>query len=168
MTLVIDNITIVIILRAMPRDTRPTAGASSYREDHADQARKLCLLLGASDEELARFFDVPVAVLRDWVAGIPAFAAAVRAGRDLADAEVADRLYRRALGFSHDAVRIFADREVAYVEHYPPDTAACIFWLKSRRPAKWRDRPERDQPDADDLLAALDAAGERARNARRR
>lgn len=152
----------------MPRDARPTAGPSSYREDHADQARKLCLLLGASDEELARFFDVPVAVLRDWVAGIPAFAAAVRAGRDLADAEVAERLYRRALGFSHDAVRIFADREVAYVEHYPPDTAACIFWLKSRRPAKWRDRPERDQADADDLLAALDAAGERARNARRR
>ncbi|MCA0300892.1 MAG: helix-turn-helix domain-containing protein [Proteobacteria bacterium] len=153
----------------MPRTPRSTAGASSYREDHAEQARKLCLLLGATDEELARFFEVPVAVLRGWLADIPAFAAAVRAGRDLADGEVADRLYRRALGFSHDAVRIFADREVPYVEHYPPDTAACIFWLKSRRPAKWRDRPERDASvDTADLLAELDAAGERAKNARRR
>lgn len=153
----------------MPRISRSTAGVSSYREDHAEQARKLCLLLGATDEELARFFEVPVAVLRGWLADIPAFAAAVQAGRELADAEVADRLYRRALGFSHDAVRIFADREVPYVEHYPPDTAACIFWLKSRRPAKWRDRPERDAAaDAADLLAELDAAGERAKNARRR
>ena len=173
MTLVIENITNVIILRAMPRDTRPTDRATTaparYREDYAEQARKLCLLLGATDEELARFLEVPVTVLRGWLAAIPAFAAAVRAGRDLADAEVADRLYRRALGFSHDAVRIFADREVPYVEHYPPDTAACIFWLKSRRPAKWRDRPERDAAnDAAELLAELDAAGERAKHARRR
>ena len=153
----------------MPRDTRPTAGPPSYREEHAETARKLCLLLGATDEELAGFFEVPVAELRGWLAGVPAFAAAVRAGRDLADAEVADRLYRRALGFSHDAVRIFADREVPYVEHYPPDTAACIFWLKSRRPAQWRDRPDRDAAgDAAGLLAELDAAGERAKHARRR
>jgi len=168
MTLVIDNITIVIILRAMPRDLRTTAGPPPYRDDNAEQARKLCLLLGASDEELARFFEVPLAVLRGWIGDIPGFAAAVRAGRDLADAEVADRLYRRALGFSHDAVRIFADREVPYVEHYPPDTAACIFWLKSRRPAKWRDRPERDAIDPSEFLAELEAAGERAKNARRR
>jgi hypothetical protein len=168
MTSVIDNITVVIILRPMPRDTRPTAAPPPYRDDHAEQARKLCLLLGATDEELARFFEVTVGVLRGWMADVPAFAAAVRAGRDLADAEVADRLYRRALGFSHDAVRIFADREVPYVEHYPPDTAACVFWLKSRRPAKWRDRPERDQVDPSEFLAELEAAGERAKNARRR
>ena len=157
----------------MPRDATPTRRTASdptrYREGYAEQARKLCLLLGATDDELARFLEVPAGVLQGWLADIPAFAAAVRAGRDLADGEVADRLYRRALGFSHDAVRIFADREVPYVEHYPPDTAACIFWLKSRRPAKWRDRPERDASvDAADLLAELDAAGERAKNARRR
>ena len=158
----------------MPRDTAPTRRPPSgpaparYRDHYAEQARKLCLLLGATDEELARFLEVSASVLQGWLAEIPAFAEAVRAGRDLADAEVADRLYRRALGFSHDAVRIFADREVPYVEHYPPDTAACIFWLKSRRPAKWRDRPERDAVDPADFLAELDAAGERAKHARRR
>ena len=25
---------------------------------------------------------------------------------------------------------------------YAPDTTACIFWLKNRRPAEWRDKIE--------------------------
>ena len=31
---------------------------------------------------------------------------------------------------------------VPYTEHYPPDTTACIFWLKNRQKAAWRDRQE--------------------------
>jgi hypothetical protein len=26
-----------------------------------------------------------------------------------------------------------------YREHVPPDVTACIFWLKNRNPAQWRD-----------------------------
>jgi hypothetical protein len=29
---------------------------------------------------------------------------------------------------------------VPYVEYVPPDTTACIFWLKNRRKDLWRDR----------------------------
>ena len=28
---------------------------------------------------------------------------------------------------------------LAYIERYAPDTTACIFWLKNRRPDLWRD-----------------------------
>ena len=31
-----------------------------------------------------------------------------------------------------------------YIEHYPPDTTAAIFWLKNRQPEKWRDKKEVD------------------------
>jgi hypothetical protein len=31
-------------------------------------------------------------------------------------------------------------QEVPYVERYPPDTTAAIFWLKNRQREKWRDR----------------------------
>jgi hypothetical protein len=31
---------------------------------------------------------------------------------------------------------------VRTVEHYPPDTTACIFWLKNRQPEIWRDKVE--------------------------
>lgn len=159
-----------------PASTK-TAGArravppSSYRADYAEQARKLCLLLGADDQELARFFDVPLDMLCEWLAAVPEFAAAVRAGRTLADADVADRLHRRALGYTHEAVRIFSHQgkalEVAYTEHYPPDTAACLFWLKSRQPDRWRERSEDDQPKPAEMMASLDAAGERAKHVRR-
>ena len=56
--------------------------------------------MGADDEELARFFDVPPATLQEWLASVPEFAAAVLAGRALADADVADRLWRRAIGYA--------------------------------------------------------------------
>ena len=64
----------------------------------------------------------------------------------MADAEVAERLFLRARGYTHEAVKILSrgGKEepvmVPYVEHYPPDTTACIFWLKNRRPDLWRDK----------------------------
>jgi len=57
-------------------------------------------------------------------------------------------LYHRAVGYSHDAVKILTVArgdgrsevvQVPYVEHYPPDTTAAIFFLKNRRPDRWRD-----------------------------
>ena len=98
----------------------------------------------------------------------------MKAGRDVADATVADRLYARAIGYSHDAVKIFNNKgEIVreeYVEHYPPDVQAAIFWLRNRRP-EWRDRDksgaDAGEAGASDLLAELDAAGERVRHARR-
>ena len=33
------------------------------------------------------------------------------------------------------------------VEHYPPDTTACIFWLKNRQPGRWRDRVDVQHED---------------------
>ena len=66
-------------------------------------------------------------------------------GKSRADAGVAASLFHRAKGYSHDAVKIVADAKtgaehiVPYTEHYPPDTTACIFWLKNRRKNDWRD-----------------------------
>jgi hypothetical protein len=149
--------------------TKPQAGdiPASYRAEYAEQGRKLCLLLGATDQELARFFDVSTTTLNEWLVKVPTFAAALRTGKELADADVADRLHRRAVGYSHEAVRVFSDRNVSYVENYPPDTAACIFWLKSRQPDRWRDKIEHEHHAFAEMLESLDAAGERAKNARR-
>src|SRR5215510_2695976 len=145
------------------RAPRPTS-------DHADLARKFCML-GAADDDLARLLEVPRETIDVWLAEVPEFAAAVRAGRDVADATVAERLYARAIGYSYEAVTIFNNkgeivREV-YTEHYPPDVQACIFWLRVRRP-EWRDKAGGEtEASASELLAELDAAGERLRNARR-
>lgn len=124
---------------------RPTL----YRPEYAEHARKLCLL-GAIDKELADWFDVSEATINVWKLEHVEFSGALKDGKAKADALVAHSLYHRALGYKHDAVKILtvADGEnqgshveqVPYTEHYPPDTAAAIFWLKNRRPDLWRDK----------------------------
>ncbi|ARW09993.1 MULTISPECIES: hypothetical protein [Acetobacter] len=125
---------------------------SKYQEGFAEQARKLCLL-GATDQDLADFFEVSEQTINAWKSAHPEFLESIKKGKDLADAEVADRLFQRALGYSHKAVKIFNDQGrplvVDYEEHYPPDTAAGIFWLKNRQKDKWRDKitQEHSGPD---------------------
>lgn len=127
---------------------------------------KLCLL-GATDTELADFFGVSEPTINAWKKAHPDFLASLKRGKLDADAQVTNRLFRRALGYSHKAVKIFmpsgAESPVYadYIERYPPDTTAAIFWLKNRRPAQWRDRPPEQPEDSDlsiqKLKAALDA-----------
>src|SRR5215470_2257537 len=142
-----------------------------FTPTHTDLARKFCML-GATDDDLAHLLEIPRETLDAWLADVPEFAAAVRAGRDVADATVADRLYARAIGYSHEATKVFNNRgeiiRETYVEHYPPDVPACIFWLRQRRPA-WRDAGGGGAAESDgaDLLAELEAAGERARHGHR-
>lgn len=122
---------------------------SSFRPEFCKQAFKLCLL-GATDAELARFFEVSESTIANWKNEHPEFLEALKDGKEEGDAKVAQSLYRRALGYSHRAVKIVADAKsgaehiVPYTEHYPPDTTACIFWLKNRRPDLWRDRQQHE------------------------
>lgn len=123
---------------------------SLYKDEYCEQARKLCRL-GAIDTELAEFFGVTVTTLNNWKIEHPDFFESLKAGRALADANVGEALYQRALGYSHKAVKIFVHHgvpvSVPYTEHYPPDSTACIFWLKNRRPDLWRDKPEPENED---------------------
>lgn len=118
---------------------------SKYRPEFIDQAGKLCAL-GATDLELADFFEVDVATLYRWKISHPEFCEAIKAAKVAADERVERSLYARATGYTHDAVKIFCQDgkviEAPYREHVPPDTGACAFWLKNRRPTEWRDRQD--------------------------
>lgn len=118
---------------------------SAYRADYALIAYRHTLL-GATDNDLAEAFSVSEVTINTWKKKHPKFFEAIKRGKSNADAMVAESLFKRAMGYSHPAVKIFscegATFEHAYTEHYPPDTAACIFFLKNRQPEKWRDKPE--------------------------
>lgn len=125
-----------------------------YQAGYAPQARKLCLL-GATDADLAAFFEVDERTINRWKKDHPSFCQSLKDGKEQADARVAESLYRRALGYEHEAVKIVADAKsghehiVPYVERYPPDTTAAIFWLKNRRPDVWRDKREHEHSGPD-------------------
>jgi hypothetical protein len=120
-----------------------------YKKEFAQQAYELCLL-GLTDDEMARVFGVDARTINRWKVDHPEFCQSIKDGKDVADAKVASRLFKRAMGYEHQAVKIVADAKtkeehiVEYTERYPPDTAAAIFWLKNRQKAKWRDKTEQD------------------------
>jgi hypothetical protein len=124
--------------------------ATDYKPEYAVQAEKLCLL-GATDDDLAAFFEVGQRTIRRWKTAHPEFMAALKVGKDQADDRVVRSLFQRAMGYSHPDVHVSnfkGDVTVTPItKHYPPDTTACIFWLKNRQPAAWRDRVEHTGKD---------------------
>lgn len=125
---------------------------SKYKPEYAAQAAKLCLL-GATDVEIADFFEVDVRTVYRWKAEFDEFCQALKSAKEVADERVERSLYSRANGYEHDEVDIrVVGGEIVQTplrKYYPPDTTAAIFWLKNRRPAQWRDRVETALTNAD-------------------
>lgn len=123
----------------------PAGRPTKYKEEYSDQAYKLCLL-GATDADLADFFGIQESTLNLWKGKHPEFMESLKDGREVADAQVAKRLYNRAMGYEHEDTHITHHQgeiiKTPIRKYYPPDTTACIFWLKNRQRGKWRDKQE--------------------------
>jgi hypothetical protein len=122
---------------------RPT----KYNPIYNEQVIKLCRL-GATDKDLASFFNVCEATINNWKKEDNGFLESLRAGKMEADNEVANSLYKRATGYEHEDTYLsnYEGRVslTPYIKRYPPDATSMIFWLKNRRPDLWRDKQELD------------------------
>lgn len=134
---------------------------SKYRPEFVEQAKKLCRL-GATDIEIADFFGITVRTLFNWKNEHDDFFHALNESKTIPDERVERSLFHRAIGYEHDEVDIrVIDHQIVKTQirkYYPPDTTACIFWLKNRRPDLWRDKREEAAPtegNSDDLLKAI-------------
>jgi hypothetical protein len=118
---------------------------SKYQASFARQAEKLCAL-GATDEDLANFFEVGIRTIANWKSQHEDFLQALKGGKTEADDRVERSLYQRAVGYTFDSEKVFNNKgEIVRAqtrEHCPPDVTAQIFWLKNRRPEDWRDKSE--------------------------
>lgn len=118
---------------------------TKYKEEYNEQAYKLCLL-GATDKDLADFFEVHVDTINEWKKVYIEFSYSLKRGKQIADATIAESLYHRAKGYEHEDVDIKMYEgniiETPLIKHYPPDTTAAIFWLKNRQPKEWRDKQD--------------------------
>lgn len=120
---------------------RPT----TYKEEYNEQVEKLCRL-GATDIDIADFFNVTEQTINIWKNKYPDFFESIKKGKEISDIEVANSLYNRAKGYEQETVKVFQFQGepviVPVVEKVAPDTTAAIFWLKNRRPKDWRDKKE--------------------------
>ena len=113
---------------------------------------------GLTDEQIAKNIGVSYSTFRVWRDKHPALSAALKKGKAPVDIEVENALLKKALGFSvmvKKPIKVKTKRQlqgkgtieeehIEYAEeevYVPPDTAAQIFWLKNRKPDKWRDKP---------------------------
>lgn len=97
---------------------------------------------GLTDEQLAHNCGITAATLYDWKNRFPEISEALKKGKEVVDYEVENALLNKALS---------------------GDVTASIFWLKNRRPDKWRDKPPQDtgQEKSNNLLYAVkESAGE--------
>lgn len=132
---------------------RPTL----FKPEFLDQARRLALL-GLTNDEMARFFEVGIATFNRWLAANNEFRYAVNESKTVSDSAVVESLFRRATGFTHPDVHITnfqgAITITPITKHYAPDPTSMIFWLKNRQPGKWRDKVEQEVS----VSGSLDAA----------
>lgn len=104
---------------------------------------------GLIDEQIAENIGINPATLYDWKKKYDEISEALKKGKEVVDRQVENALLKRALGYEYEEVKekyecnVLTERTVIKKE-VAPDTTAQIFWLKNRRPDKWRDKQEVD------------------------
>lgn len=118
---------------------------------------------GLIDEQIAKNMGIAYSTLRDWRDKYPALSAALKKSKDVADREVENALFKRAVGYEYDEVKekyecgVLTERTVTK-KMVIPDTTAQIFWLKNRKPEEWRDKrtvEPQNEYDDDGFIDAL-------------
>ena len=100
---------------------------------------------GQTLTEIARALEISLDTLWRWRRDNPEFSDALKTAREIATARVEQSLYHRAIGYEVETVKILQNGGqvigVKHVEHYPPDPASAIFWLKNCAADRWREKP---------------------------
>lgn len=132
---------------------RPT----DFNQKYIEQVYKLCIL-GATDKDIADFFEVCEATINNWKQSHPEFLESLKRGKIEADMNVANSLYKRATGMTiveeketrramiQDGEELSCDilDTTTTKKELAPDPTSAFFWLKNRQPEKWRDKQEID------------------------
>jgi len=124
---------------------------------------------GLTDEQIAYNIGISRKTLAEWKKKYSDISDTLKKGKEIVDIQVENALLKKALGMKETVKKAIKVREVKYndgkrvseKEHIeyvdeevfvPPDTTAQIFWLKNRKPDKWRDKVENVNTTDDDKV----------------
>ena len=115
---------------------------------------------GLTDKQIAKNIGISRSTLNVWKDRYSDISDALKKGKDVIDRQVENALLKRALGYEYEEVKekfedgVITERTVTKKE-VVPDTTAQIFWLKNRKPDKWRDKPGYEDTTELDKLDAI-------------
>lgn len=124
---------------------------------------------GLTLEQIAHNIGCSASTLHEWINRFPEISEALKRGAEVVDIQVENALLRRALGYSYNETtrelelnpetgeKTLVTTKVV-TKQVAPDTTAQIYWLKNRRPDKWRDKPV-DESESATLSAARELLG---------
>lgn len=109
---------------------------------------------GLTDEQIARNMNINPATLYDWKNKYPKISETLKKGKEIIDQQVENALLKRALGYEWTEEKVEESdkdgRKVTRItRHVPAEVTAQIYWLKNRRPDKWRDKPLEEKAESE-------------------
>ena len=116
---------------------------------------------GLTDEELAGRMKISLSTFYAWKEKYSDISEAIKKGKEVIDFEVERALLKKAMGYTYTETRKEIDangkkKVIVTEKHVEPDTVAQIFWLRNRKPDKWRNNPEAPEGEDDKLNAYLE------------
>ena len=127
---------------------------------------------GLTDEQIAAKIGITAKTLYEWQNRFSEIREAIKKGKAPVDVEVENALLKSALGYYvtiKEPIKVKTEKQkvgegkiveehIEYVEkqiYIPPQNTAQIFWLKNRKPDKWKDKREQVVATKDGMLADL-------------
>lgn len=102
---------------------------------------------GLTEEQIAKNMGITRSTLSEWKKKYPDISDTLKKGKDVIDRQVENALLKRALGYEYEEIKKVYEgdklkEKTITKKMVVPDTTAQIFWLKNRKPDKWRDKQE--------------------------
>lgn len=112
---------------------------------------------GLTDEQIADNIGISRSTLNSWKDKYSDISDTLKRGKEVVDCQVENALLKRALGYEYtETTREYIPEldemktTKKVTKRVAPDITAQIFWLKNRKPDKWRDKLNRDCSSEDE------------------
>lgn len=110
---------------------------------------------GLTDEQIFKNLGISRDTFYKYKEKYTDFSDALKKGKEVADIEVENALFKRAIGYKYKEVikevKEIDGKKTTYikevVKEMPGDVGAQIFWLKNRKSSKWKDKQDIDIED---------------------
>lgn len=110
---------------------------------------------GLTDEQIFKNLGISRDTFYKYKEKYSDFSEAIKKGKEVADIEVENALFKRAIGYKYKEkikeVKEIDGKKTVFIKEVekemPGDVAAQIFWLKNRKSSKWKDKQDIDIED---------------------